>query len=100
MEADCLGVESSPQALVPRERRKEYFEVFPIESVLRIDIYVVFRVLKEVLWCMLKWRTIKCNPINVSKLFLNINTTCKIWGSHGGDYDDYHLLGDDAVWLL
>jgi hypothetical protein len=19
---------------------------------------------------------------------------------HGGDYDDYHLLGDDAVWLL
>jgi hypothetical protein len=25
---------------------------------------------------------------------------CKIWGFHGGDYDDYHLLGDDAVWLL
>jgi hypothetical protein len=24
----------------------------------------------------------------------------KIWGFHGGDYDDYHLLGDDAVWLL
>jgi hypothetical protein len=21
-------------------------------------------------------------------------------GFHGGDYDDYHLLGDDAVWLL
>jgi hypothetical protein len=20
---------------------------------------------------------------------------CKIWGFHGGDYDDYHLLGDD-----
>jgi hypothetical protein len=28
------------------------------------------------------------------------NFLCKIWGSHGGDYDDYHLLGDDAVWLL
>jgi hypothetical protein len=25
---------------------------------------------------------------------------CKIWGFHGGDYDDYYLLGDDAVWLL
>jgi hypothetical protein len=25
---------------------------------------------------------------------------CKIWGFHGGDYDDYHLLGDDAMWLL
>jgi hypothetical protein len=22
-------------------------------------------------------------------------TVCKIWGFHGGDYDDYHLLGDD-----
>jgi hypothetical protein len=26
--------------------------------------------------------------------------SCKIWGFHGGDYDDYHHLGDDAVWLL
>jgi hypothetical protein len=25
---------------------------------------------------------------------------CQIWGFHGGDYDDYHLLGDDAVWFL
>jgi hypothetical protein len=25
---------------------------------------------------------------------------CKIWGFHGSDYDDYNLLGDDAVWLL
>jgi hypothetical protein len=24
----------------------------------------------------------------------------KIWGFQGGDYDDYHLLGGDAVWLL
>jgi hypothetical protein len=22
---------------------------------------------------------------------------CKIWGFHGGDYDDYHLLGDRAT---
>jgi hypothetical protein len=28
------------------------------------------------------------------------HSSCKIWGFHGGDYDDYHLLGDDAVWLL
>jgi hypothetical protein len=28
------------------------------------------------------------------------NLPCKIWGFHGGDYDDYNLLGDDAVWLL
>jgi hypothetical protein len=25
---------------------------------------------------------------------------CKIWGFHGGDCDDYHLLGDDTVWLV
>jgi hypothetical protein len=34
-------------------------------------------------------------------LFLgSYHVGCKIWGFHGGDYDDYHLLGDDAVWLL
>jgi hypothetical protein len=26
--------------------------------------------------------------------------SCKIWGFHGGDYDDYHLLGNNTVWLL
>jgi hypothetical protein len=26
---------------------------------------------------------------------LKQNYVCKIWGFHGGDYDDYHLLGDD-----
>jgi hypothetical protein len=26
---------------------------------------------------------------------MNNSLTCKIWGFHGGDYDDYHLLGDD-----
>jgi hypothetical protein len=25
---------------------------------------------------------------------------CKIWGFHGGDYDDYDLLGNDTVWLI
>jgi hypothetical protein len=25
---------------------------------------------------------------------------CEQRGFHGGDYDDYHLLGDDTVWLL
>jgi hypothetical protein len=25
---------------------------------------------------------------------------CKIWGFHGGDYDDYHLLGDDNHQIL
>jgi hypothetical protein len=31
---------------------------------------------------------------------LNNIILCKIWGFNGGDYDDYHLLVDDAVWLL
>jgi hypothetical protein len=30
----------------------------------------------------------------------NKDQKCKIWGFHSGDYDDYHLLGDDTVWLL
>jgi hypothetical protein len=25
---------------------------------------------------------------------------CKICGFHGGDYEEYRLLGCDAVWLL
>jgi hypothetical protein len=25
----------------------------------------------------------------------NKNMTCKIWGFHGGDYDDYHLPEDN-----
>jgi hypothetical protein len=33
-------------------------------------------------------------------MFYQLSVVCKIWGFHGGDYDDYHLLGDDAVWLL
>jgi hypothetical protein len=36
----------------------------------------------------------------MQKFFLNLSCLCKIWGFHGGDYDDYHLLGDDAVWLM
>jgi hypothetical protein len=54
--------------------------------------------------------TIKRNTqmlIDASKeIGLEVNTEktkymlCKIWDFHGGDYDDYHLLGDDAVWLL
>jgi hypothetical protein len=25
---------------------------------------------------------------------------CKIWGSHGADYEKWHILGWYAVWLL
>jgi hypothetical protein len=28
-------------------------------------------------------------------MVLKICEYCKIWGFHGGDYDDYHFLGDD-----
>jgi hypothetical protein len=28
---------------------------------------------------------------------MNNSFPCKIWGFHGGDYDDYHLLGDDSI---
>jgi hypothetical protein len=27
-------------------------------------------------------------------------TRCKIWGFHGGDYEEWCLLGCYAVWLL
>jgi hypothetical protein len=38
---------------------------------------------------------------DIPLLMRNLATDlCKIWGFHGGDYDDYHLLGDDTVWLL
>jgi hypothetical protein len=35
-----------------------------------------------------------------NNIYCDKSIPCKIWGFHGGDYDDYHLLGDDAVWLL
>jgi hypothetical protein len=28
------------------------------------------------------------------------NCLCKIWGFHGGDYEEWCLLGCYAVWLL
>jgi hypothetical protein len=28
---------------------------------------------------------------------VQIRSICKIWGFHGGDYDDYHLLGDEVL---
>jgi hypothetical protein len=37
------------------------------------------------------------SPLN---FLINQVLICKIWGFHGGDYDDYHLLGDYTVWLL
>jgi hypothetical protein len=40
-----------------------------------------------------------CNSI-LTFSFFNFWVISKIWGFHGGDYDDYNLLGDDAVWLL
>jgi hypothetical protein len=42
------------------------------------------------------------SPLPTDALIYNvdISQTCKIWGFHGGDYDDYHILGDDTVWLL
>jgi hypothetical protein len=30
----------------------------------------------------------------------NMMITCKIWGFHGGDYEEWCLLGCYAVWLL
>jgi hypothetical protein len=35
-----------------------------------------------------------------SALFSNTISLCKIWGFHGGDYEEYRLLGCYAVWLL
>jgi hypothetical protein len=29
-----------------------------------------------------------------------IFTSFTIWGFHGGDYEEFHLLGCDAMWLL
>jgi hypothetical protein len=29
-----------------------------------------------------------------------IHLPCKIWGFHGGDYDEWCILGCYAVWLL
>jgi hypothetical protein len=36
-------------------------------------------------------------------MYLYISTkwiTCKTWGFHNGKYEEYHLLGCEAVWLL
>jgi hypothetical protein len=31
---------------------------------------------------------------------MKIEKTCKIWGLHGGDYEEWRLLGCYAMWLL
>jgi hypothetical protein len=35
-----------------------------------------------------------------SKFLPNTSVFCKIWGFHGGDYEEWCLLGCYAVWLL
>jgi hypothetical protein len=42
----------------------------------------------------------KCGSENSHNNLRKIDIERKILGFHGGDYDDYHLLGDDAVWLV
>jgi hypothetical protein len=34
------------------------------------------------------------------RCFTNTLGRCKIWGFHGGDYEEWCLLGCYAVWLL
>jgi hypothetical protein len=36
---------------------------------------------------------------NIVKLWEQ-EVSCKIWGFHGGDYEEWCLLGCYAVWLL
>jgi hypothetical protein len=42
-----------------------------------------------------RWPVLKCVYI-----FLGLSVLCKIWGFHSGDYEEWHLLGCYAVWLL
>jgi hypothetical protein len=48
----------------------------------------------------IEWSGLNTIKISLNFVFRENGNRCKIWGFHGGDYDDYHLLGDDAVWLL
>jgi hypothetical protein len=57
-----------------------------------------------------KWKIKKCKKVKWSILMLNSiiwdklkweqQALCKIWGFHGGDYEECCLLGCYAVWLL
>jgi hypothetical protein len=47
-----------------------------------------------------KLRTRAKNIGNISLRYLYILHLCKIWGFHGGDYEEWCLLGCYAVWLL
>jgi hypothetical protein len=38
----------------------------------------------------------QCNSASLFMGMLQTIWLFKIWGFHGGDYDDYHLLGDDT----
>jgi hypothetical protein len=33
-------------------------------------------------------------------LVRELSNTCKIWGFHGSEYEEWHHLGCYAVWLL
>jgi hypothetical protein len=45
------------------------------------------------------WAVIKV-PAPVLMQRSDIWDICKIWGFHGGDYEEWCLLGCYAVWLL
>jgi hypothetical protein len=56
-----------------------------------------------------KWKVVYPLP-NITKTVEKINVSwplydeliphCKIWGFHGGDYEEWCLLGCYAMWLL
>jgi hypothetical protein len=37
---------------------------------------------------------------NIFLISQQLKALCKIWGFHGGDYEEWFLLGCYAVWLL
>jgi hypothetical protein len=52
------------------------------------------------------WLSRQCGILNISQLFrpprpiMGIPLLYKIWGFHGGDYEEWCLLGCYTVWLL
>jgi hypothetical protein len=58
------------------------------------------RATMHAVWCRIIWPLPIIEPGPSSPYTAIIIVLCKIWDFHGGDYEEWFLLGCYAVWLL
>jgi hypothetical protein len=73
------------------------------------DNGIVFHFIRPIFWnktflgYIILWKaTLRKKSLVYSKIYpiwrVGLPSACMIWGSHSGSYDEFHLLGHNAVW--